>query len=531
MKLFYDLRIAHKLMVAFGVVLALSTALGVFSLFELAKVNEAAVDIEQKWMPSLRAILEMKAATGRHRSVVLQTIIADDEAKMDQYQKRMGDFAGEFERNRADLEKHLSSPAGRQAHEQLRALWSRYLTESDKLVALAREHRGAEAVAASRGESSRLATAVHEQIGKLVELDLAGSSAAVKAADANYTNSRLAMIVGLAAMLVLGVLLARTLALLVSRPLARAVEVAQAVARGDLTRHVEPESRDEVGQLLGALQHMNASLQRIVGEVRGGAHSIATASDQLAAGNQELSARTEEQASSLEETAASMEQLTGTVRQNADNAHEAARLTGTVSEVAAKGGAAVAEVVDTMRRIDEAARQIASITGVVDGIAFQTNILALNAAVEAARAGEQGRGFAVVAGEVRNLAQRSAAAAREIKTLIDESVAKVGAGSRLAEQAGATMDELVGVVRHASDLVNEIGASSREQSAGIEEVNHAVVQMDQMTQQNAALVEEAASASEALQQQAQHLSNAVSVFVLAADPHVAAPAQLPRLLS
>jgi methyl-accepting chemotaxis protein len=259
---------------------------------------------------------------------------------------------------------------------------------------------------------------------------------------------------------------------------------------------------------------MNASLVNIVGQVRTGTDTIATASRQIAAGNMDLSSRTEQQASSLEETASSMEELTSTVKQNADNARQANQLAVTASDVAVKGGSVVSEVIDTMASINEASKKIVDIISVIDGIAFQTNILALNAAVEAARAGEQGRGFAVVASEVRNLAQRSAAAAKEIKGLIGDSVEKVAVGSKLVEQAGATMEEVVASVRRVTDIMGEISAASQEQRAGIEQVNQAIVQMDQVTQQNAALVEEASAAAESMQEQAAGLSQAVSIFKL-----------------
>ena len=281
-----------------------------------------------------------------------------------------------------------------------------------------------------------------------------------------------------------------------------------------MTSRIEVTSKDETGQLLQALKDMNNSLVTIVGQVRTGTDTIATASSQIAAGNLDLSSRTEEQASSLEVTASSMEELTSTVKQNAENARQANQLVVSTADVAVKGGQVVGQVVDTMTSIKDSSRKIADIIGVIDGIAFQTNILALNAAVEAARAGEQGRGFAVVAAEVRNLAQRSAGAAKEIKSLIEDSVDKVDVGGKLVDEAGKTMDEIVNSVKRVTDIMSEIAAASQEQSAGIEQVNQAIAQMDEVTQQNAALVEEAAAASESLQDQAGNLAQVVSIFNL-----------------
>jgi methyl-accepting chemotaxis protein-1 (serine sensor receptor) len=300
----------------------------------------------------------------------------------------------------------------------------------------------------------------------------------------------------------------------IMQPLREALAHFDAIASGDLTTRVEVKSNNEMGALMKGLQKMQDSLIGTVRAVRESSGSIATASTQIAAGNQDLSSRTEEQASSLEETASSMEELTSTVQHNADNARQANQLSATASNVAAKGGAVVSKVVDTMAAINESSKKIVDIITVIDGIAFQTNILALNAAVEAARAGEQGRGFAVVASEVRNLAQRSASAAKEIKALIDNSVAKVDTGTVLVEQAGATISEVVESVRRVANIVEEIAAAGQEQSTGIEQVNQAIGQMDQVTQQNAALVEEAAAASEALNEQARHLAHVVSVFKL-----------------
>jgi len=300
----------------------------------------------------------------------------------------------------------------------------------------------------------------------------------------------------------------------ITGPLKDAVEVARMVASGDLRSDVEVRGKDEIGDLLQALKRMSENLAAIVGRVRVGTDAIAAASTEIASGNLNLSSRTEEQAASLEETASSMVQITSTVKQNNENANEACKLANVASSVAAKGGDAVAQMVQTMGSINESSKKIVDIIGVIDGIAFQTNILALNAAVEAARAGEQGRGFAVVASEVRNLAQRSAAAAKEIKELIGDSVQRVDAGSRLVGQAGVTMDEVVASVERVTAIIGEITIASGEQQDGIEQISIAISQMDSVTQQNAALVEQAAAAADALQQQAASLAEAVSVFKL-----------------
>lgn len=312
----------------------------------------------------------------------------------------------------------------------------------------------------------------------------------------------------------------------VTRPLNSAIGIARTVASGDLTTKINVVSKDETGQLMLALKDMNENLMRIVTQVRLGTDAIATGSNEIAAGNLDLSSRTEQQASALEETASSMEEITATVKQNADNAKQANQLAASASDIALKGGDVVSQVVTTMGSINEASKKIVEIISVIDGIAFQTNILALNAAVEAARAGEQGRGFAVVATEVRNLAQRSASAAKEIKELIGASVERVDAGGRLVAQAGMTMDEIVESVKRVTDIMAEISSASQEQSAGIEQVNQAITQMDEVTQQNAALVEEAAAAAASLQNQAEQLAQTVGSFKL--DSHAPSAKQPSR---
>ncbi len=332
--------------------------------------------------------------------------------------------------------------------------------------------------------------------------------------DGVFRTARTLMIALGAIALIGGIVLAIAITRSITRPLVKAVDVASRVAQGDLGTQIKVESRDETGQLMAALKGMNDNLVNIVGQVRTGTDTIATASAEIANGNLDLSSRTEQQAGSLEETAAAMEQLTSTVKQNAENARQANQLAASASEVAIQGGSVVGQVIDTMGSINDSSKKIVDIISVIDGIAFQTNILALNAAVEAARAGEQGRGFAVVASEVRSLAQRSASAAKEIKELITDSVQKVDSGSKLVENAGATMGEVVASVKRVTDIVAEISAASTEQSTGIEEVNRAIVLMDESTQQNAALVEEAAAAARAMQDQAAQLAQIVGIFKL-----------------
>jgi len=368
--------------------------------------------------------------------------------------------------------------------------------------------------------------AAHTTMFKLLDLQRVLGSNEYKAAHGAYQNlvtlSNSMTVAGLILAVLAGFLLMRA----IIRPLNEAVTIANAVASGDLTTRIEVRSTNEMGRLLQALKTMNDNLLDLVGKVRHSTQSIATASGEIASGNMDLSQRTEEQASSLEETASSMEELTSTVRQNAENARQANQLAAGASEVAMKGGTVVGQVVQTMSSINDSSKKVVEIIGVIDGIAFQTNILALNAAVEAARAGEQGRGFAVVATEVRTLAQRSAAAAKEIKGLINDSVAKVDEGTKLVDEAGTTMDEIVAAVKRVTDIMSEISAASQEQSSGIEQINQAVSQMDEATQQNAALVEEASAAAESMKEQSNVLTQAVSVFKF--EHRSAATAAVPK---
>jgi methyl-accepting chemotaxis protein len=340
----------------------------------------------------------------------------------------------------------------------------------------------------------------------------------VAEAGAQFVKSRKLLIAFVAAALLGGVVLAWAVTVSITRPISDAVRMARQAATGDLTARTSGQRKDEVGQLLAALQAMVDNLVRVVSGVRQGSENIAHGTAEIATGNNDLSQRTEQQAASLEQTAASMEQIRSTVRNNADTARQASAMAESASAAATKGGAVVGEVVQTMAQITIASKRIADIIGTIDGIAFQTNILALNAAVEAARAGEQGRGFAVVAAEVRNLAQRSAAAAKEIKGLIGASAESVERGSRLVGAAGASMDDLVGQVRRVSTLISEISLATSEQTSGIDQVGEAVTDLDRVTQQNAALVEESAAAAESLRNQADELVASVRQFTVVAEP-------------
>ena len=366
---------------------------------------------------------------------------------------------------------------------------------------------GDKAVAGMDREPSQLI----DQAGALIAK--ASGEVAARAAATAQTATTISLVVMLV-VCALGIGGAVAFSRTVVKPLENAVRVSQAVAGGDLTVATEVRGKDEIAQLLNALYGMQMSLSRVVSNVRSNANSVAAASSEIAHGNNDLSARTEQQASALEETSASMEELNSTVQANADNARQANQLAVNASTVAVQGGDVVAEVVATMKGINDSSRKISDIIGVIDGIAFQTNILALNAAVEAARAGEQGRGFAVVAGEVRNLAQRSAAAAKEIKQLIDDSVQRVSEGSGLVNRAGQTMQEIVESIGQVNHIVGQITSASEAQSADVMQVGDAVGHMDRATQQNAALVEESAAVAEALRRQAADLLQAVSVFRL-----------------
>jgi len=514
MKSIYDLKIAAKLLISFSAVLLLTAFLGIFSIVQLAKVNQTSTDMEENWMPSIQVLLEIKSNVQRTRTLEYAGFIYSDPENVDKVQKLLDATLNDLKKENEQYVKLISVSEEKRIYGEFTKSWAQYMAEHDKIVQLMKDGKVDEAKESMRGDSLKLNGLINKQIEDLVKINVEGGQAASHTGDALYASSRLWIIGTLIVCIALGFSLAMWISRIVSRPLNEALKIAQTVAAGDLTSNILPGAKDETGLLVQALKDMNDNLLKIVGQVRAGTDTIATASAQIAAGNLDLSQRTEEQASSLEETASSMEELTSTVKQNSDNARQANQLAASASDVALKGGDVVSNVVNTMGSINDSSKKIVDIISVIDGIAFQTNILALNAAVEAARAGEQGRGFAVVAAEVRNLAQRSAAAAKEIKTLIGDSVEKVEAGSKLVNEAGLTMEEIVASVRRVTDIMSEITAASAEQEAGIGQINVAITQMDNVTQQNAALVEEAAAAAGSLQEQAAGLAEIVSIFKL-----------------
>jgi methyl-accepting chemotaxis protein len=511
------MKIGQRLALGFAVVLALSILITAISILKLNAVANAAEEMLDQPVRKERMISDWNANIAVAVIRTSAIIKSSDTSLTEFFAQNTAETNAKAAGYLKEVEQMLATAEEKETFAKMIALRGAYAGGRAEAIRLKSEGKVEESMQVHDKVYIPAAKAYQANIAKLVALqrkqvdDLRGEIGQIK------SESRRTMILLGVLSVAFGALCAWWLTRSITRPVGAAVALARRVAAGDLTSRRQVNAKDEIGALQDALADMNDHLLGLVTEIRGGSDAIATASSEIAAGNHDLSARTEEQAGSLEETASSMEELTSTVAQNAANARQATVLATSASDVAGRGGAVVARVVETMASINESSKKIADIIGVIDSIAFQTNILALNAAVEAARAGEQGRGFAVVATEVRSLAHRSAAAAKEIKLLIDDSVIRVGDGARLVDQAGATMTDIVGSVKRVTDIIGEIAAATEEQTAGIGQINEAIAQMDQVTQQNAALVEQAAAASGAMHEQAGQLLEAVSVFKLAGD--------------
>jgi methyl-accepting chemotaxis protein len=511
------LKISTRLLLLIGLLSLLLIGAGGVGLFGIAQSNEALRSVYEDRSIPLGQIADIQKRLLENRLAITNSLL-------DATPEQIAANAATVEANIAAITKLWEAFGASALTPQQQAAAKSFADNRKRFVQEGLKPAVAALRAGSAGEARRLVAEairplyapVGEGIAQLMQLQLDAARAEYAAALQRYALIRAAsvgsIVLGLALALLLGLLLIRG----ISRSLDHAAAMSQAVARGDLTQTIRVDGDDEIARLLRDLAQMKDKLAQLVHEVRGNAESVASASAQIAQGNSDLSGRTEEQASSLEQTAASMDQLASTVRHNADSARQASELAVGASAIAAKGGRLVDDVVSTMRSIHDSSHNIADIIGTIDSIAFQTNILALNAAVEAARAGEQGRGFAVVAGEVRVLAQRSAEAAKQIKTLIGASVERVEQGRSLVNEAGETMREIVTSIEHVTRIVSQISHASSEQSAGVAQVGVAVTQMDQATQQNAALVEQSAAAAESLKHQADRLVRAVATFKLQA---------------
>ena len=527
------MKVGTKLGLGFGLVLVLLLSIAALGVVNMSTIHAKLDRVVNENAVKTELVGRMSEAVHIVARVSRSVVLLDNDAAIANEMNKVASARKAYDEARDRLAAMPATAAGVAIRDRIAGMQNASRALNNKVFELARAHDDVAATEVLMKQAGPVTQQWQDAMAEYAALQRATNQSDADAASTAYARARTMMLalsaLAVAIGVVASVLIARNLLRQLGGEPDYASDIAGRIAAGDLTVAVDTR-HDDNHSMLHAMKMMRDALSAIVTEVRTGTQTIAAASTQIAAGNQDLSSRTEQQASALEETASSMEELTSAVRQNTDNARHANVLADAASTVARQGGSVVAQVVDTMGAINDSSRKIVDIIGVIDGIAFQTNILALNAAVEAARAGEQGRGFAVVATEVRNLAQRSASAAREIKELIGNSVEKVEIGSKLVEQAGQTMNDVVDSVQRVNDIMVEISSAGHEQSAGIEQINQAVTEMDTVTQQNAALVEEAAAAAEALQEQAANLERIVSVFRvdgLPAAPVAATPA-LPR---
>ena len=510
-------RLSAKLGASFTTLVALCALIGLMGLLQMGSIHRNTLEIADNWMPSIQGMAAIRIKANQIRRMEPDHLLSTEASEMDQIERRIVTAREELTQLERDYQPYISDAEERRLYDAITAARDNYFRTQVRLLELSRSGNGdsQEMRAYFRGDSRESFNQWVQAIEKVADYNAAGGARSREDAQRSYAAGRgINVSLTLAALAIaaaLAWLLMRHVRGLLGGDPAEAAQLVRQVAEGDLSGHIAVRSGDE-RSLIAALKAMQTSLRQVVGGVRQGSESVASASAQIAMGNGDLSQRTEEQASALEETAATMSQLGATVRQTSENAAQADQLARSATDVARRGGEVVQQFVDTMKGINDSSRRIADIIGTIDAIAFQTNILALNAAVEAARAGEHGKGFAVVASEVRTLAQRSAEAAKEIKSLITASVEQVEQGNGQVEQAGVTMDEVVAAIRRVNEVVGEISNATREQAQGVNQVGEAVTQMDQVTQQNAALVEESAAAAEALRQQADALVAAVARF-------------------